>query len=525
MTTLLRYGFVLGLGFLLAYAMIPMIIRGAVRLRVLDFPSDARRIHRIAVPRLGGVAVFLSIFLSMGAITLFDGVQGNARGYLAELLPLGLALAMVFLIGLVDDVLGVRPRTKLVVQTLAALVMVSSAGFVPSSVVLATGYPAISLGYLAAPLTVIWIVGVTNAFNLIDGMDGLAGTAALIGITVCIGLDGLYPAAHTPELMLAAAGSVIAFLVFNGNPARIFLGDAGSMVLGFLLAVRLLSCATETDGRTFLLVPLFTLALPLMDTAIAIARRWLRGDPFSQADGRHIHHQFLALGISPRVTVELLGFFFAGIAVLGVSIAFAPPRFTLALMLGAGATLFATFWYGLRWLRYHEFLALGGSMASVMRNARIALKEKIRTDEVAKRLEHASSFDEVCEIVTELIGQTRLLDIEVFESTTDLHAHGPSRQRISAFDALPVRFDYPFTHLGGESPREMVLRIWCPRPSAIAPSYTAERVAARIGPALESWFRTRGDPGAEAGGVAESRPHLERAAESRLTGDRPIPRP
>jgi UDP-GlcNAc:undecaprenyl-phosphate GlcNAc-1-phosphate transferase len=521
LSTLFRFALVLILGFLFAYGMIPMIIRGAIRLRVLDFPSDARRIHRIAVPRLGGVAVFLSIALSMVAIVLYDGVQGVGRPYLAELLPLAIALSMVFGIGLIDDVIGVRPRTKLVVQTIAALVMVSSAGFVPNSVVLATGFQAIPLGYLAAPLTVIWIVGVTNAFNLIDGMDGLAGTAALIGITVCIGLDAIYPAAHSPELMLAAAGAVVAFLVFNRHPARIFLGDAGSMVLGFLLAVRLLGCATETGGRTFLLVPLFTLALPLMDTAIAIARRWLRGDPFSQADGRHIHHQFLALGISPRVTVELLGFFFAGIAVLGVSIAFAPPRFTLALMLAAGATLFATFWYGLRWLRYHEFLALGGSMASVMRNARVALKEKIRTDEVAKQLQHAGSFDEVCEIIAALVGQTRLLDIEVFESSTDLHAHGPSRQRISAFDALPVRFDYPFTHVEGERPREMVLRIWCPRPSSIAPSYTAERVAARIGPALESWFRGRDHPAAEVGEVPDARPHLERSAESRLTGDRP----
>lgn len=490
-TTLLRFGLALLLGFVFAYVMIPPVIRYATKLRMLDFP-DGRRSHRTAVPRLGGVAVFLSIVLTVLVLFLLHGVTGAGTVPGSGLVMLGLALAVVFITGLVDDVRGVRPRSKLIAQGIAATIVVASGDLAPNALVFATGFTPLSLGWLAAPLTVLWIVGVTNAFNLIDGMDGLAGTAALIGIAVGIWLDAFSPGRQSPEVMLAAAGAVLAFLAFNASPARLFLGDSGSMLLGFLLAVRLLSSSTTAEGTTYFLVPIFALALPLLDTAIAIARRWLRGDPFSEADGRHIHHQILALGISPRTTVELLGFFFGGIAVLGLSISFAPARFTLALMLSAAATFFAMFWYGLRWLRYHEFQALGGSMASVIRNARIALKEKIRTDEVAQRLARADSFEQVQDIVSELIGETRLLDIEVFESPTDVHSHGPSRQRISAYDALPVRFDYPFTRFDDAvGTREMVLRIWCPRPSAIAPNYTAERVAARIGPALESWFSAR----------------------------------
>jgi UDP-GlcNAc:undecaprenyl-phosphate GlcNAc-1-phosphate transferase len=518
--TLLLYCLAPLLGFLFAYAVIPWIIRFATKNDVLDFPSDARRIHREAVPRLGGVAVYFALVFAATIGWLVRSFLGLPTD--ASLLPLGEALTIIFALGLVDDLRGVSPRTKLLVQTMATLVLLVGQGVVPQSFLFATGFPAVPLGMLAMPLMVLWVVGVTNAFNLIDGMDGLAGTAALIGIVVCVWLDAFSSTGQSPELMLAAAGAVLAFLVFNRTPARIFLGDSGSMMLGFLLAVRLVTSSTTAHGQSYLLVPLFTLALPLMDTAIAIARRWLRGDPFSQADGRHIHHQILALGISPRTTVELLGFFFGAIAVLGVSIAFAPPRFTFALMVAAGVTLFATTWYGLRWLRYHEFAVLGGSLASVVRNARLTIKEKIRTDEVAQRLAKAQTIEEVNDLVAQLVGETRLLDIEVFESPVDVHGHGPSRQRISAYDALPVRLDYPFNPNQGGGRGEMVLRIWCPRPSMTTPNHSAERVASRLGPALESWYRARHRLSANVTPEEAAQLTAERSVPTRLSGERPV---
>ena len=477
---------VIVLSYALVYLMIPALIGLATRTGLLDDPADPRRIHHVAVPRLGGVAIFAVVF----AVSAFSIVRAMGDpAALVRNVAFTAALAMVFATGLADDVRGLSPKAKLLGQGLAALV-VARYVFSPNSIVLAAGFASLPLGWLAAPLFMVWIVGVTNAFNLIDGIDGLAGTAALIGLVTCFALDAFGLSGNSPLVVVAAIGSVFAFLRFNRFPAKLFLGDSGAMVLGFLLSVRLVMSATDTGGHTFVLVPLAALALPLLDTGIAIVRRWLRGDPFSRADGRHIHHQMLALGLSARTTVELLGACFALVAVLGMSISYAPPQASLALMLASAAIAFATFWYGLRWLRYHEFFAVSASLGSVVRNARAVIRTNIRTDESAQSLRQARNLTEVRATIAALIADSNVLDIEVLESNENLHAHGPSRQRISSYDALPLRLDYPFACEGPNGMREMILRIWCPRPARIGPRHTAERVAARIGPALEEWFRS-----------------------------------
>jgi UDP-GlcNAc:undecaprenyl-phosphate GlcNAc-1-phosphate transferase len=481
--------FALG-SFVLAYALIPYVITIATRMGLLDHPSDPRRIHRVAVPRLGGVAVFIAMIAAIGASLYFRRGIPLSDLELQRELSFALSLTIVFGTGLLDDLWGLSPRKKLVGQTIAAAVAAAYV-FVPETVVLAAGMHGWSLHWLAYPLFVIWIVGVTNAFNLIDGMDGLAGTTAVIGLMVSVGLDAFGTHAGLPLVAAAVIGAVLAFLRYNMHPARLFLGDSGSMVLGFFLAVRLVASSTNAEGQTYLLLPLAGLALPLIDTAIAIVRRGMRGDPFAKADGRHIHHQMLALGITPRTTLTLLGAFFGIVAIVGVVITFAPPQLSLTLMLGGGALSFATFWYGARWLRYHEFFAFGSSLASVMRNARTVLREKILADEVAERLRSAASLQELREIVSELVADSSVLAIEVLSSKEDFHAHGPRTQRISSYDALPVRLDYPFTRESSDGTREMILRIWCPRPQSAGVSHVAERVAARLGPAIELWFRNQ----------------------------------
>jgi len=474
------------MGFTLAYLMIPSIIRLATARGVLDFPLDARCMHTVAVPRLGGIAIFCAALftLAVRALIGWSGVFGLAPAD-GELTALLLALTIVFATGLVDDVRGLSPRAKLFTQTAAAVIVVTNVRL-PSGLGFVAGYPTIPLGAIALPLMVVWIVGVTNAFNLIDGMDGLAGTVALIGLAACIALETRYPANTSRYFMLAVTGAVLAFLVFNRHPARIFLGDSGSMFLGFLLAVQLVSGATDRTGRTYVLVPLFTLALPLMDTAIAIMRRWLRGDPLSRADGRHVHHQILALGISPRIALLILGVSFSLMAVLGLSITFAPPRFTVSLVVGVGSILFVTMFYGLRWLQYHEFLALSGSLASIVRNARIAVKEKIFADEFVKGLPHARTLEDVRGMLDLLVDKTRLLDVAILDAFTEGPGHRPHRPL--SLDALPMRLDYPFMVNHGTDERQMLLCLWCARPVTNMPTHTAERLAARVGPALERWF-------------------------------------
>ena len=231
---------------------------------------------------------------------------------------------------------------------------------------------------------------------------------------------------------------------------------------------------------------LFGLAFPLLETFIAMARRWIRGHPFSRADGRHVHHQLLALGLSARQTVDLLGFFFFSVAAMGFSVVFAPPQLTIAFMLGSAALMFASVFYGTRWLKYGEFSELGASIASVFRNARLVVGEKIRANEIAEQIRNAETLEQVQQILASLVDDVRVLDVELVAG--DVHFHGPERQQISPVDQLPIRLDYPFAWQTEGGVREVILRLWSVRPvKGVHPA--TERVATRIGPALEEWFQ------------------------------------
>lgn len=408
-----------------------------------------------------------------------------------QLLPgVILGATLVFLTGLFDDLKGVTPTGKLIAQTLAALCIVAY-GFQIESIALSPSSAALNLGLLSVPITVLWIVGMTNAFNLIDGVDGLAGTIALIAVAVSISVDIYVHDIRSLFITTAMLGAVLGFLRFNTSPAKIFLGDSGSMTLGYFLAIRLVISATETRAGsvapvTYALVPIFGLAYPLLDTFIAMARRWLRGHPFSRADGRHVHHQLLALGLSARQTADLLGMFFACVAALGVSVAFAPPRLTIAFMLATGALMFASVFYGTRWLGYGEFSELGASITSVFRNARLVVQEKIRANEIAEQIRGAETLEQVQEILQSMVDDVRLLDVELVAG--NVHSHGPERQQISPVDQLPIRLDYPFVWATDGGVREVILRLWSVRPQrGVHPA--SERVATRVGPALEEWFQ------------------------------------
>lgn len=478
-------------GFGVSVALLPVIIQQAVKRHWLDMP-DARRVHKAPVPRLGGISIFLATVLVAGAILGIGATTGALSVGYPRLLPgIVIGATIVFLTGLFDDLRGISPSGKLVAQTLAAVITVGF-GFEINSVALFEGSSAISLGVLAVPLTVLWIVGMTNAFNLIDGADGLAGRVALIALSTAVGVELILHGDRSLIITLTMLGAVIGFLRFNNTPARIFLGDSGSMTLGFFLSIRLVLASTSEGGATYALVPLFALAFPLLDTAIAIARRWLRGHPFSRADGRHIHHQLLALGLSTRHTVDLLGLVFALVAVLGASVVFAPPRFTAAFMLAVATLMFALLVYGARWLRYTEFVELGASVASVFRNARSVVQEKLRANEAAERIRNASSLQEVHRVLDDLVAESRLLDVQLLAGS--VRQNGPDRQQISPVDRLPVRLDYPFAWHAEDGTHELILRVWCERPSK-GGHPGMERLAERVGPALEHWFKTH--PSAE----------------------------
>lgn len=479
-------------GFAAAFGLMPAVMAVARRFEMLDQPGH-RRLHSVAVPRLGGVGIFGGTLIGSAVALLLGTTSGDIGGAIATnagILPgVFTGCLVVFATGVVDDLRGVPPIAKLAAQTLAAVAAIQY-GFTIDHITL-TGHSSLSLGVFAVPVTLLWIVGMTNAFNLIDGVDGLAGTFALIALTVAMGVD-VYLHDNSGLLVSSAIlGAVFAFLRYNKFPAKIFLGDSGSMLLGYFLSIRLVTSATSADGNLFFVVPLFALAYPLVDTFIAMARRWLRGEPLSRADGRHVHHQMLALELSAPRTVELLGFFFFGVALIGVSIAFAPPQVTFSLVTGAITLVFLTSFYGFRWLGYHEFVEFGSSITSVVVNARSQVRGRIRAYEVATRLLDARTLQEISETLGDSAGDLGLVEVTLLQNPGAVHA--PASRQISPPSQRLFRVDYPVAWEENGRTREVILRLWCERPKQNKRT-GAERIASRLASSIEVWLAN--NPGA-----------------------------
>jgi UDP-GlcNAc:undecaprenyl-phosphate GlcNAc-1-phosphate transferase len=311
----------------MALLLTPLVGRGSARLGLVDAPGG-RKVHLHSVPRLGGVAVVVS---AAAALALVNGLAPPDRQaqLLPALQPLLLGGLLIFLAGVVDDVRGLGPGPKVAIEVVAAGVVMASGFLIERVTMLGHTW---SLGWLSYPVTAVWIIGVTNAFNLIDGVDGLApGIAALVG-AACGAI--LVVRGHAPEAMLLAAlvGAMLGFLVYNFEPASIFLGDSGSLVAGFLLATT--AIAGWQKGATALAsaVPLMIFALPIADGGATLLRRLLARPSDGRSirailrrivepDREHIHHRLLALGWSAPRTVYLLYGITALLSVLALATA------------------------------------------------------------------------------------------------------------------------------------------------------------------------------------------------------------
>jgi UDP-GlcNAc:undecaprenyl-phosphate GlcNAc-1-phosphate transferase len=299
-------------GAALALVLTPVIGRGATALGLVDAP-DGRKVHTQSVPRLGGIAVVAAAMFALLLVHTFHPGPRDADTWIV-LRPLVFGGLIIFLVGVADDVHGLGPLPKVVVELAAAAAVMASGLLIERVTILGGTWP---LGWIAYPVTAAWLVGLTNAFNLIDGVDGLApGVAALAG-AACGAI--LIVRGHQPEAMLLAAfvGAMLGFLVYNFAPASIFLGDSGSLAAGFLLAAT--AIAGWQKGATALAsaVPLLIFALPIADAATTLVRRAV-GRPAAdrslgatlrrivEPDRDHIHHRMLALGWSVRRTVIVL---------------------------------------------------------------------------------------------------------------------------------------------------------------------------------------------------------------------------
>ena len=471
-----------GSSYLICVALMPLIGRIAVHRRLLDLPDDTRRHHARPIPRLGGVAVFISVVAVASAGAMLDD-----RAHILFLLPFVLSIAIgatiLFVTGIVDDIVGVRPVGKLAAQTAAALI-VYYAGFRLDVIVLTPDHQ-LALGMLGLPITVLWIVGLSNAFNLVDGADGLAGGVAVVALLSTAVAAIIVGDRTVLWCSLALLGAMLGFLQFNRPPARIFLGDSGSLVVGFLLAVLTVKGASRPDGSVYALAPIFALSYPLLDTGISMMRRWLRGDPLSRGDGRHIHHQLQKLGVGPRQSVLLICGLSAVIAALGLSATFASPAFTVAIATGGGALLVLILVYGLRWLQYHEFWEAGASVTSAARQGRAVIRDKIHARDIATLLRAAESVDHLSAILEDSAGSFRFVHVEL-QGRSDRREH-PVPDPVRAHGGPTWKLEYPIARADSRLARPITLSIWCATAGNGSPA-GAERVAQIFAPAIADWF-------------------------------------
>ena len=292
-----------GVSFLLT----PAVKRFAELVGAIDVPKDGRRMHDHPIPRMGGLAIFLGFVL---AVLLFVPLTRQITGIL-------LGALIIAVMGAIDDILCLKPWVKLLGQVVAAAVAIrcgvvfdTISNFIPL-----TEGQVWEIGWLAIPLTVLWIVGCTNAVNLIDGLDGLAvGVSGISSLTML--LVSLLVAEPSCSLLLAAlTGACVGFMPYNLNPAKIFMGDVGSQTLGFVLATVSILGLFKLHAIITFLVPLLALAVPLADTVFAFFRRILHGQSPFHADRGHFHHRLMDMGMNQK---QVVAFLYGISAILGL---------------------------------------------------------------------------------------------------------------------------------------------------------------------------------------------------------------
>lgn len=334
-----------------AYGLVPFVARLAVRWGAIDMPS-VRKVHAYPIPRLGGLSVIGAVGIAAVLDTLFWGELSTAPPELVK--GVGFGLIPILCVSIIDDLRGVRPGVKLLAHVAGAGIAVWSGVSVGTEVRL-FDQPLV-IGVLAVPVSVLWMVGVTNAFNLIDGLDGLSAGLALIA---AVSLAAVFALVGQPVMVCATlvlAGALAGFLPYNFYPARLFLGDAGATSIGFCLAVLALGRGSTLPGSFAVLVPVIIMGLPIADTLVTIARRGLRrlehrrGGLFA-ADADHIHHRLLALGIDHRRAVLTLygtGLLCAGVVFVSMFLNTRETALFAAALLLAGLV-------GIQRLGYDEF--------------------------------------------------------------------------------------------------------------------------------------------------------------------------
>jgi UDP-GlcNAc:undecaprenyl-phosphate GlcNAc-1-phosphate transferase len=355
-------------------------------------PELDRHVHTKSVPRLGGVAIF-------GAFVAVAGVGALVQKFtgVALVLPARTAFCIfgaafiIFLLGLYDDVRFVGPYWKFGIQALAGILLYIGGVGVHRIDLVSSGR---TLGALAGlPLTVFWVLLITNAFNLIDGLDGLAAGSAFFSTTVLFVISLLAPNAMVTLLAIALAGAILGFLRFNFHPASIFLGDSGSMFIGFMLAALALAGSEKAPTMIAVAIPVIAFGFPILDVALAISRRFLGGKPLFRGDRDHIHHKLLKRGLSQRGAVLVLYGVTSCFALLSLVLLHDAGMIALVLaVIGIGVVL------GVQYLGYVEFSELQDVLRRTAERKR-AIANNVEVRRGVEALNSCTDFVRVCVIL------------------------------------------------------------------------------------------------------------------------------
>ena len=291
-----------------SFLMCPLVKSFAYKIGAIDVPKDNRRMHKKPVPRLGGLAIFFGFIVS---ILLFAEISGEMQGIL-------LGAVIIVVLGVVDDMTPLRAYFKFFVQIVAALVAVFHGVVIEtlSNPNIFSQNPYWNLGWISIPVTVLWIVGITNAVNLIDGLDGLACGVSTISALTMLVIALLVSEGNVAIIMASLVGACLGFMPYNRNPARMFMGDTGSTFLGYILATISIQGLFKYYAIVSFAVPFLVLGLPMFDTIFAIVRRLAHGQNPMAPDRGHIHHRLIDMGLNQKQAVASL---YAVSSILGLS--------------------------------------------------------------------------------------------------------------------------------------------------------------------------------------------------------------
>jgi UDP-GlcNAc:undecaprenyl-phosphate GlcNAc-1-phosphate transferase len=377
----------------------PLIRRLCERFQLLDVPTDGRRVHTRGIPRLGGVAIYLSLVLALSSLLLVSNLVTQALAYYSPVFwKIVIPSSLVLLLGVYDDLRGANAIVKFVGLGLIASLFYAMGGRIDALAIPFVGvvlFPPV----ISFVLTVFWLVAISNAFNLIDGMDGLATGAALFSslVILIVALTGGHVVMIVVTIVIC--GALAGFLRYNFNPASIFLGDSGALFVGFLLASLSLLGAQKATTAIAVITPILAFGLPVVDTTVTMARRLIGGRPIFEGDGEHIHHMLLARGWSQRRVVLIL---YGACAVFGlsaaVSIKTSSPLTGFVLFVVSVAVIIAV-----GQLRYHEVDELRAGVKRTVGNRRVRVANNIRLRRASRALSQAANLNELFAAVTEML--------------------------------------------------------------------------------------------------------------------------